>query len=59
MRDAYHEELDSIADSLVEMTRLVGSAMARARCGLVAKAISCGTCAAARRAGSSAQALGR
>ena len=30
MRDAYHEELDSLTDSLVEMTRLVRSALARA-----------------------------
>lgn len=30
MRDAYHEELDSLTDKLVEMTRLVRSAMARA-----------------------------
>ena len=30
MRDAYHEELDSLSDSLVEMTRLVGSAINRA-----------------------------
>ncbi|MDB1088008.1 phosphate signaling complex protein PhoU [Streptomyces sp. ACA25] len=30
MRDAYHEELDAISDSLVEMARLVGSAMGRA-----------------------------
>ncbi|MCP2337203.1 phosphate signaling complex protein PhoU [Actinomadura rupiterrae] len=30
MRDAYHEELDSLADKLVEMTRLVRSAMSRA-----------------------------
>ncbi|MCK1795209.1 phosphate signaling complex protein PhoU [Streptomyces sp. XM4193] len=30
MRDAYHEELDSISDSLVEMARLVGSAIGRA-----------------------------
>src|SRR5690606_14320780 len=30
LRDAYHEELDSLADRLVEMTRLVRSAMARA-----------------------------
>ena len=30
MRDAYHEELDSIGDSLVEMARLVGSAIGRA-----------------------------
>ena len=35
MRDAYHEELDSIGDSLVEMTRLVGSAMARATTALL------------------------
>lgn len=30
MRDAYHEELDSISDSLVDMARLVGSAIGRA-----------------------------
>ncbi len=30
MRDAYHEELDSIGDGLVEMGRLVGSAIGRA-----------------------------
>lgn len=30
MRDAYHEELDSLSSRLVEMTRLVRSAMARA-----------------------------
>jgi phosphate transport system protein len=30
MRDAFHEALDSLSDDLVEMTRLVGSAMARA-----------------------------
>ncbi|MET8574459.1 phosphate signaling complex protein PhoU [Streptomyces sp. NPDC005012] len=30
MRDAYHEELDSIADDLVGMARTVGSAMGRA-----------------------------
>ncbi|PRH78723.1 phosphate transport system regulatory protein PhoU [Streptomyces solincola] len=30
MRDAYHEELDSIGDGLVEMARLVGSAVGRA-----------------------------
>jgi phosphate transport system protein len=35
MRDAYHEELDSIGDELVEMTRLVGSAMARATTALL------------------------
>ncbi len=30
MRDAYHEELEALSDSLVEMTRLVGSAINRA-----------------------------
>lgn len=30
MRDAYHEELDAIGDGLVDMARLVGSAMGRA-----------------------------
>lgn len=30
MRDAYHQELDSISDSLVDMARLVGSAVGRA-----------------------------
>lgn len=30
MRDAYHEELDAISDTLVEMARLVGSAIGRA-----------------------------
>ena len=30
MRDAYHEELDALTEQLVEMTRLVGSAMNRA-----------------------------
>jgi phosphate transport system protein len=30
VRDAYHEELDSLSDKLVDMTRLVRSAMARA-----------------------------
>ena len=30
MRDAYHEELDSIGDGLVDMARLVGSAIGRA-----------------------------
>ncbi|MEV5413372.1 phosphate signaling complex protein PhoU [Thermopolyspora sp. NPDC052614] len=29
MRDAYHEELDSLTDRLVEMTRLVRSALSR------------------------------
>jgi phosphate transport system protein len=35
MRDAFHEELDKIGDELVEMTRLVGSAMARASTALI------------------------
>ena len=35
MRDAYHEELDTISDRLVEMTRLAGSAMARATTALL------------------------
>ena len=35
MRDAFHEELDAINDELVEMTRLVGSAMARASTALI------------------------
>ncbi|WP_369183756.1 phosphate signaling complex protein PhoU [Streptomyces sp. Y1] len=35
MRDAYHEELDAIGDSLVEMTRLVGSALGRATTALL------------------------
>ncbi len=30
MRDAYHEELDALTERLVEMTRLVGSAISRA-----------------------------
>jgi phosphate transport system protein len=30
MRDAYHEELEALTDQLVEMTRLVGSAISRA-----------------------------
>jgi len=30
MREAYHEQLDRVSDDLVEMTRLVGSAMNRA-----------------------------
>lgn len=30
MRDAYHEELDSIGEGTVEMARLVGSAVGRA-----------------------------
>lgn len=35
MRDAYHEELDAISDTLVEMARLVGSAMSRATTALL------------------------
>ncbi|MGW2375623.1 MULTISPECIES: phosphate signaling complex protein PhoU [Kitasatospora] len=35
MRDAYHEELDAIGDSLVEMARLVGSALGRATTALL------------------------
>ena len=35
MRDAYHDELDAISASLVEMTSLVGSAMSRATTALL------------------------
>jgi phosphate transport system protein len=35
MRDAYHEELDGISQSLVEMTRLAASAMTRATTALL------------------------
>jgi phosphate transport system protein len=35
MRDAYHEELDSISDGLVDMARLVGSAIGRATTSLL------------------------
>ncbi len=35
MRDLYHEELEAISDRLVEMTRLVGSAMGRATTALL------------------------
>ena len=35
MRDAYHEDLDTITDQLVEMTRLAGSAMSRATTALL------------------------
>lgn len=35
MRDAYHEELDSIGDGLVEMARQVGSAIGRATTALL------------------------
>jgi len=35
MRDAFHEDLDKISDQLVEMTRLAGSAVARATTALL------------------------
>jgi phosphate transport system protein len=35
MRDTYHEELDGISASLVEMTNMVGSAMSRATTALL------------------------
>ena len=35
MRDAYHEDLDAISASLVQMTNLVGSAMSRATTALL------------------------
>src|SRR3954451_4588395 len=35
MRDAYHEELQGLTGSLVEMTRLVGSAISRASTALL------------------------
>ena len=35
MRNAFHEDLDTISDQLVEMTRLAGSAMARATTALL------------------------
>jgi len=35
MRDVYHEELDAISDQLVEMARLVSSAMSRATTALL------------------------
>lgn len=35
MREAYHEALERLGDDLVEMTRLVGSAMARASTALL------------------------
>ncbi len=35
MRDAFHEDLDTITDQLVEMTHLAGSAMARATTALL------------------------
>jgi len=35
MRDAYHDELEGLTDSLVEMTRLVGGAIGRATQALI------------------------
>jgi len=35
MRDAYHQELDALSEDLVEMTRLVGSAISRASTALL------------------------
>lgn len=35
MRDSFHEDLDRISDRLVEMTRLVGSAMSRSTTALL------------------------
>jgi phosphate transport system protein len=35
MRDAYHEELDGISESLVDMANMVGSAMSRATSALL------------------------
>ena len=35
MRDAYHEELEGLTDQLIEMTRLVGSAVSRASTALL------------------------
>ena len=35
MRDAYHDELESLTDSLVEMTRLVGGAIGRSTQALI------------------------
>ena len=35
MRNAYHEELEALTDQLVEMTRLVGSAISRASTALL------------------------
>ncbi|MGH8894836.1 MAG: phosphate signaling complex PhoU family protein, partial [Actinomycetes bacterium] len=35
MRDAYHEELEALTGQLVEMTRLVGSAISRASTALL------------------------
>jgi phosphate transport system protein len=35
MRDSYHEELDAITESLVDMANLVGSAMSKATTALL------------------------
>jgi phosphate transport system protein len=35
MRDAYHDELEAVTDSLVEMTRLIGGAIGRATQALI------------------------
>jgi phosphate transport system protein len=35
MRDVYHDELDALTDSIVELTRLVGGAMGRATQALI------------------------
>src|SRR4051812_45278883 len=35
MRDAYHEDLEALSDSLIEMTRIVGGAMGRATQALI------------------------
>jgi phosphate transport system protein len=35
MRDIYHEDLEALSDSLIEMTRLVGGAMGRATQALI------------------------
>jgi phosphate transport system protein len=35
MRDAYHDELDSLTDAIVEMTRVVGGAIGRATQALI------------------------
>jgi len=35
VRDAYHDELDAISETLIEMTRLVGSAISRATTALL------------------------
>ena len=35
MRDQFHEDLDTISDQLVELTRLAGSAISRATTALL------------------------